>query len=94
MLTLTSPPHEHPCTAQELKDRVRAGSEPLYRGVSQRVIRLCGRTSDVTSLSLSRYGQHIVPVFESPEAVRALIAEHSRDFQRPMCVMEPSSPQR
>lgn len=71
-------------TAQELRERVRVGQEPLFRGVSQRVIRLCGRTSDVTSLSLSRYGAHIVPVFEEPEAVRALISEHSRSFQRPV----------
>ena len=71
-------------TAHEFKERIKAGREPLFRGVSERVIRLCGRTSDVTSLSLSRYGAHIVPIFERPAIVQALIAEHSRDFQRPV----------
>eukprot|EP00966_Prymnesium_polylepis_P069159 1607131-Prymnesium_polylepis.1 len=71
-------------TAQEFRERVRDGREPLFRGVEQRVIRLCGRSSDVTELSLARYGAHIVPVFERPEEVRALVAAHSHGFRRPV----------
>ena len=71
-------------TAEQLKERIRLGEEPLFRGVSQRIIRLCGRTSDVTALSLSRYGSHIVPIFEDPDSVRPLIQEHTRNYERPI----------
>ena len=44
---------------------VAAGREPLFEhDVVQRVIRLCGKESDVTSLSMQRYGRHIIPVLE------------------------------
>lgn len=71
-------------TAQEFKERVRDGHEPLFRGVSQRVIRLCGRTSDTTALSLARYGPHIVPIYERADDVRDLVYEHSHGFRRPV----------
>lgn len=70
--------------AQELKERIRAGREPLLTGVKGRVIRLCGRSSDVTALSLARYGLHIVPVYERPSEVEELIQHHSGGFRVPV----------
>ena len=64
--------------------RVRLGREPLFPGIEQRIIRLCGRQSDVTEVSLLRYGPHIVPVFERPAAVATLIHAHSRALREPV----------
>ena len=41
------------------------GLEPPTGGVPERVIRLCGVQSDVTPLSLERYGPHILPVVQT-----------------------------
>eukprot|EP00127_Corallochytrium_limacisporum_P006521 Clim_evm52s229 gene=Clim_evmTU52s229 len=45
-------------------DHVMHGREPLMPGFRERVIRLAGMDSDVTALSLERYGRHIVPIYE------------------------------
>lgn len=46
--------------------RIRRGKEPmLHNSPHGRVIRLCGTQSDVTRLSLHRYGEHILPIFEN-----------------------------
>ena len=39
----------------------------MFAGVSERVIRLCGIDSDVTVVSMGRYGRHILPIMETPE---------------------------
>jgi hypothetical protein len=76
--------------AAQLQQRVLLGLEPPLRGVHERVIRLCGVRSDVTSLSLARYGEHVLPVFEtvpnSPARHAALLLgagdsyDHLRSF--------------
>eukprot|EP01006_Ploeotia_vitrea_P007399 TRINITY_DN16927_c0_g1_i2.p1 TRINITY_DN16927_c0_g1~~TRINITY_DN16927_c0_g1_i2.p1 ORF type:complete len:528 (+),score=43.27 TRINITY_DN16927_c0_g1_i2:83-1666(+) len=40
------------------------GSEAPLKSVKQRVIRLCGKESDVTYVSLMHHGEHILPVYE------------------------------
>ncbi|KAL1523608.1 hypothetical protein AB1Y20_018544 [Prymnesium parvum] len=69
--------------ADNFKESVRRGKEPMFPGTEQRVIRLCGLRSDVTEVSLVRYGAHIVPVFEQPDAVEALMRVHSKNFRVP-----------
>lgn len=54
-------------------ERCKLGQEPPLSGVNERVIRLCGRLSDVTSVSLSRYGDHLVPVYEQPELIQYVV---------------------
>ena len=71
-------------THERYKERVRLGSEPLFGGVRGRVLRLCGRSSDVTAYSMKHSNSHIVPVFERPEKVRELIERHSDDFTTPV----------
>ena len=64
---------------ENYRSRVMKGQEPLIEGVQGRVIRLAGRTSDVTELSLERMGHHIVPVFEEPDlkSVRRLMDRYT-----------------
>ena len=38
----------------------------MFRGIKERIIRLSGKNSDVTNLSLKKYKNHILPVFEKP----------------------------
>ena len=45
---------------------IQRGIEPPLAKVPERVVRLCGRTSAVTIVSLERYGPHIMPVFDKP----------------------------
>ena len=69
---------------RQFSENVRLGQEPMFTGVEQRVIRLCGRGSGVTEVSLERYGRHVVPVFEEPAGVRELIREHSEGYRVPV----------
>ena len=55
---------------------VLEGSQPVMEGVKERVIRLGGKDSDVTALSMERYGAHMVPIFEVPDMVRGLMDKH------------------
>lgn len=71
-------------THERYKERVRLGSEPLFSGVTGRILRLCGRSSDLTVYSMKHSRSHIVPVFERPEKVRELIEKHSDDFTTPV----------
>ena len=71
-------------THERYKERVRLGSEPLFGGVRGRILRLCGRSSDVTAYSMKHSCSHIVPVFERPEKVRELIEKYSDDFTTPV----------
>ena len=58
-------------------DRVDAGREPFFARVRERVVRLAGTDSDVTHLSMDRYGEHIVPVVEVPANARPIVRRHS-----------------
>ena len=66
------------------KDHIYEGKEPPFSGVTQRVFRFCGQNSDVTSLSLERYGHHIFPLFEDPKAIPNTINIHSNFGKVPM----------
>lgn len=70
--------------ADAFRERVKLGKEPMFNGVSQRVIRLCGRQSDVTEVSLVRYGPHIVPVYERPALVSTVVHAHSAGLRVPV----------
>lgn len=60
------------------------GREPPPADQYERVLRLCGRESAVTSLSLARYGRHILPVYEEPQLVAELIRVHSEGERVPV----------
>ena len=42
------------------------GREPLLRGVPNRIIRLAGKASDVTTFTMKEDGLHLVPIVEEP----------------------------
>ncbi|ETN02099.1 hypothetical protein PPTG_16752 [Phytophthora nicotianae INRA-310] len=58
-------------------ENVYNGLEPPLQGIEERIIRLAGKESDVTEVSMARYGAHILPVFEDPERHRHLVAQWS-----------------
>ena len=64
-------------------DRILNGREPFFSGTRERVIRLAGKSSDVTDLSMMRFGNHIVPVAEIPEMCKDLVDAHSENLLRP-----------
>lgn len=66
-------------------DRVFAGHEPPLRGIQERIIRLAGAGSDVTEVSMARYGAHILPVYEHPQLIRHLVSLWSMNGRVP-CV--------
>ena len=82
--------------AANYRERVLTGKEPLMSGIgtensnntktSGRVIRLAGQTSDVTELSLSRYGHHIIPIFEDPclKSVKRLMEKYTKNGVLPL----------
>eukprot|EP01051_Picozoa_sp_SAG22_P015591 SAG22_NODE_2059_length_3068_cov_2.731378_2_plen_613_part_00 len=59
------------------KRAVLSGDEPMLTGLQGRVVRLAGVSSDVTNLSLQRYGCHVVPVYETLEPNANTIKLHS-----------------
>lgn len=59
--------------ASVYSDRVLSGQEPTYGLLTERVVRLCGLSSDVTLLSIQRYGRHILPVFERLDHMRPMV---------------------
>jgi hypothetical protein len=65
-------------------DNVLAGTEPLSSGVNERIIRLGGKESDVTAISMQKYGLHIVPIFEDPHSVEDLIKKSSHNGVTPV----------
>jgi hypothetical protein len=73
------------------KERVFSGREQPMSGMKERVIRLCGKMSDVTALSLKRYGLHIWPVFENASAVRHQIKYISQEGKLPVFSSVPVS---
>jgi hypothetical protein len=71
--------------ARIYEKNIRLGKEPpLLHGVDQRVVRLCGRESDVTAVSLKRSGANIFPVYESPDRVQHLVQEYSDGGRSPV----------
>jgi hypothetical protein len=58
------------------KKRVETGQEPPFGGISERIFRFCGESSDTTALALERYGQHVFPIYES-NAKKKIIDAHS-----------------
>ena len=63
--------------ADVYSERVMLGTEPPLAGVNERVIRLAGVGSDVTELSMNRYGTHILSVYEEPQRFAAIIIHHT-----------------
>lgn len=55
-------------------ENVYEGQEQPLQGVQERIIRLAGDGSDVTEVSMARYGAHILPVYENPSKYRYLVA--------------------
>ncbi|TMW58562.1 hypothetical protein Poli38472_010121 [Pythium oligandrum] len=71
-------------------DHVFLGKEPPLRGITERIIRLAGDGSDVTEVSMARYGAHILPVYENPSKWKHLIAFWSVNGRVP-CVWHVAS---
>jgi hypothetical protein len=79
----------------QYEERIRLGREPPLRLLEQEsqsgvVIRMCGRDSYTTEVSLQKMGVHIFPVFEMPDRVQYLVWRHSEQLHRPVywCVRE------
>jgi hypothetical protein len=66
---------------------VLEGSQPVIEGVKERVIRLGGKDSDVTALSMELYGAHVVPIFEVPDMVRGLMGKHRYELLPHFCII-------
>ncbi|KAL4161088.1 hypothetical protein PRNP1_001644 [Phytophthora ramorum] len=66
-------------------ESVYSGREPPLKGIEERIIRLAGKGSDVTEVSMVRCGAHILPVFEDPAQHRHLVAQWSLNGRVP-CV--------
>ncbi len=58
------------------RERIFAGREPPRPAPAGRVVRLAGRVSDVTELSLQRMGGTLWPVYKAPEAIEPLVEAH------------------
>ncbi|KAH7463008.1 uncharacterized protein KRP23_13225 [Phytophthora ramorum] len=65
-------------------ESVYSGREPPLKGIEGRNIRLAGKGSDVTEVSMVRYGAHILPVFEDPAQHRHLVAQWSLNGRVPL----------
>lgn len=68
-------------------ENVYEGQEQPLRGVQERIIRLAGDGSDVTEVSMARYGAHILPVYENPAKYRYLVALWSLNGRVP-CIWQ------
>lgn len=68
-------------------ENVYKGKEPPLSGVQERIIRLAGDGSDVTEVSMARYGAHILPVYEDPAKFRHLVALWSLNGRVP-CIWQ------
>lgn len=71
-------------TYERYQERVKLGNEPLFGGVPGRIIRLCGRSSDMTSHTLKYSHSNIVPIYEQPKRVHDLVIKFSDNFTVPM----------
>jgi len=66
-----------------LRQRITEGEEFLTGGVKERVMRLAGTQSDVTSLSLREDGKHMLPFFEDPGLIASLVDKYSNQGKTP-----------
>lgn len=69
-----------------LEARTSSGRESMLPGVRERVVRLSGRSSDATALSLRIHGEHVVPVFEEPRRIAHLVTAVQRAAGAPVPV--------
>lgn len=69
--------------SEEYSDGIVKGNEPPVEGDGL-VIRLCGRDSFTSEVSMQRMGFHFFPVFEDPERVQHLVWKHSDNLTRPV----------
>ena len=60
------------------RESIERGTLPPLYDVQECVVRLCGRVSDTAAVSMKRYGAHVLPVFEEPDAVASLITRIQR----------------
>ena len=76
-------------TFDEYEERIQLGREPPLSTQNGLVVRLCGRDSHVSEVSLKRMGVHFFPVFEDPQRVQFLVWKHSENKRRPVywCVL-------
>lgn len=63
-------------------DAVNSGKEPLLKGIPNRIIRIAGESSDVTSLTIRNDGFHLVPIVKEPknsfcEELRSIIGKNN-----------------
>jgi hypothetical protein len=70
--------------SNEYEERVMNGKEPFFVGTRERIIRLAGKSSDVTDLSTRRFERHVIPIVENPEQSQPMVTEHSDNLQRPV----------
>ena len=63
------------------RERVRLGQEPPLSDIQGRVIRLSGSHSPMTEVSMTRMGEHIMPVYEKPPKVFNINARRYFDTQ-------------
>lgn len=71
-------------TFDEYEERIQLGREPPLSIQNGLVVRLCGRDSHVSEVSLKRMGVNFFPVFEDPQRVKFLIWKHSENKRRPV----------
>jgi len=70
---------------EDYESRIRNGREPPFLpATGGLVVRLCGRDSHVSEVSLARMGRHFWPVLEDPERVQFLVWKHSAGKRRPV----------
>eukprot|EP01134_Creolimax_fragrantissima_P003743 CFRG3743T1 len=70
--------------SDQYHERVLNGREPLIHGIQARIVRLCGKKSNTTSVSIRRMGEHIMPVFESTTAVERFVRSRKFRYRVPM----------
>lgn len=61
---------------QTYREKIFGGREQPLPAHGGRVVRLAGEQSDLTELSLIRDGEHLLPVYETPQLIENLIQHH------------------
>ncbi|GMI30436.1 hypothetical protein TeGR_g13704, partial [Tetraparma gracilis] len=69
---------------QEYSKGIENGDVPPLACVKEKVVRLGGSKSDVTVVSLDRYADHLLPVYEDPSKVKYLVKRHSQKHTVPV----------
>ena len=68
----------------EYEQRIQRGREPPLLLQDGLVMRLCGKDSFVSAVTLSKMGRHFFPIFESPERVQWLVWKYSQNKRLPV----------